>query len=181
MQKSHSHEFVYAICTVVVGLCWFAGGATALDASAAQSHPIKIAVFPFELEDFSAASQQGSAPSETTALAQSTEEAKQQLLQSGRYVVVDAAEADISTAKGEGLRNCRGCEAAIAMKLEADQALLGVVTKISMTEYTVRFQISDVRKNSVMSNITTDLRIGADYSWSRGVRWLMKNRVLAPK
>jgi len=39
---------------------------------------------PFELEDFSAANGQGSSPVETTYLAQSTEEAKQQLLQSGQ-------------------------------------------------------------------------------------------------
>jgi hypothetical protein len=62
-------------------------------------------------------------------LAQSTEEAKQQLLQSGRYRLIDTTDADIGAAKGQGLRNCKGCEAAIAMKLGADQALIGVVTK----------------------------------------------------
>ena len=87
----------------------------------------------------------------------------------------------IGAAKEQGLRNCGDCETAIAMKLGADQALLGVVTKISMTEYTVRFQISDARKGELITNLTSDLRIGADYSWSRGVRWLMQNRMLASK
>lgn len=143
--------------------------------------PIKIAVFPFELEDFSAAGQEGSAPNEASALAQSTEEAKSQLVQSGRYIAVDTTGADIGAAKGAGLRNCGGCEAAAALKLGADQALLGVVTKISMTEYTVRFQVRDARTGAVLSSLFTDLRIGADYSWSRGVRWLMQNRLLASK
>jgi hypothetical protein len=141
--------------------------------------PIKIAVFPFELEDFSAAGQEGSAPDETSFLAQSTEEAKQQLAQSGRYVVVDTAGADVVPAKTHELRDCGGCEAPAALKLGADQALVGVVTKISMTEYTVRFQVRDARTGTVLSSLFTDLRMGADYSWSRGVRWLMQNRLLA--
>jgi hypothetical protein len=181
MLETGLHKFVRTAAIVVALSSYLVGRAAAFDVPVTQPSPIKIAVFPFELEDFSAASQAGSAPSETTALAQSTEEAKQQLLQSGRYVLVDAAGADIGAAKEQGLRNCGDCETAIAMKLGADQALLGVVTKISMTEYTVRFQISDARKGELITNLTSDLRIGADYSWSRGVRWLMQNRMLASK
>jgi len=154
-------------------LCWTAY------AAAAGAPPIKIAVFPFELEDFSAAKGQGTSPVETSYLAQSTEEAKQQLVQSGRYGLVDTAAADVSAANGLGLRNCNGCEAAIAMKLGADQALIGVVTKISMMEYVVQFKVSDARTGAVISSFTTGLRMGADYSWSRGARWLVKNRMLA--
>lgn len=150
-------------------------------AGAAADAPIKIAVFPFELEDFSAAKGQGTSPVETSYLVQSTAEAKQQLLQSGRYSLVDTAGADISPAKGQGLRNCNGCEAAIAMKLGADEALIGIVTKISMTEYVVQFRVSDAHTAAVLASLTTGLRMGADYSWSRGARWLVQNRMLAPK
>jgi opacity protein-like surface antigen len=157
----------------VIACCWTGY------AAAADVPPIKIAVFPFELEDFSAAAAEGSSPDVTAALAQSTEEAKQQLLQSGRYSLIDTAGADLGAAKGQGLRNCGGCEAGIAMKLGADQALIGVVTKISMTEYVVQLQVSDAQKGTVISKFTTDLRMGANDSWFRGVRWLMKNRLLA--
>lgn len=153
----------------------------ALAAETLAPVPIKIAVFPFELEDFSAAGQEGSAPDETSFLAQSTEEAKQQLARSGRYVLVDASGADVGSAKAHDLRDCGGCEGAAALKLGADQALIGVVTKISMTEYTVRFQVRDTRTGTVLSSLFTDLRIGADYSWPRGVRWLMQNRLLASR
>jgi hypothetical protein len=47
-----------------------------------------------------AAAKQG----EASYLAQSAEEAKQQLLQSGRYLI-DTSDADIGAAKGQGLRN----------------------------------------------------------------------------
>ena len=118
---------------------------------------------------------------ETSYLAQATDEAEQQLRASGRYTVIDAVHSDISAAKGQGLRNCGGCEAPIALSLGADEALIGVVTKISMTEYTVRFRISNAQNGELISTYSTDLRMGADYSWSRGVRWLMQNRMLASK
>ena len=118
---------------------------------------------------------------ETSYLAQSTEEAKQQLLQSGRYGLVDTTAADVSAAQGRGLRNCNGCEAAIALRLGADQALIGVVTKISMMEYVVQVRVTDARKDATLASFTTGLRMGADYSWSRGVRSLMKNQMLAAK
>jgi len=161
---------------VIAACCW-----TGLAAADDQVVPIKIAVFPFELEDFSAAREQGSSPVVTSYLEQSTEEARRQLLQSGRYRLIDTAGSETQAAKDQGLRNCGGCEAAAATALGADQALIGVVTKISMTEYIVRFQVSDARKGAVISGFSTDLRMGTSDSWFRGVRWLMKNRMLVSK
>jgi hypothetical protein len=159
--------------------CWVAYAAA--DSLPSTTPPIKIAVFEFELEDFSAAGQAKAVAAETSYLALATDEAEQQLRASGRYTVIDAVHSDISAAKGQGLRNCGGCEAPIALSLGADQALIGVVTKISMTEYTVRFRISSAQNGGPISTYSTDLRMGADDSWSRGVRWLMQNRMLASK
>jgi len=149
----------------------------AVDLSADPPSKIRIAVFPFELDDFSAAGRAGSAPVETSYLAQSTEEAREQLLKSGRYRLVDTT----VNAKDRPLRDCSGCAAAIAKTLGADQALRGEITKISMTEYVVNIEISDAQNGKILSRYTTSLRIGADYSWPRGVRWLMQRRVLASK
>jgi hypothetical protein len=46
--------------------------------------------------------------------------------------------------------------------------LIGVVTKISITEYTVRFRVSNAQNGELISTYSTDLRMSADYSWSRG-------------
>jgi hypothetical protein len=143
--------------------------------------PIKIAIFDFELEDFSAAGTTTAGPLEAKYLAQGTEEARRKLAESGRYDIVDTAGADLAAAQGHGLRNCRGCDAGIAAKLGAEQDMVGVVTKISMTEYTVTVQVRDARTGAVLNTYTTSLRIGAGYSWARGVAWLMKNRVLASR
>jgi hypothetical protein len=163
----------------VAATCW-AGCAFAVDAPG-SSPPIKIAVFDFELEDFSAAGGTGASPDVAKYLAHATDIAKRQLAESGRYSIIDTAGADLSAAKGQGLRNCRGCDAAIAAKLGADQDMVGVVTKISMTEYTVTVQVTDARNGAAVATFTTGLRIGAAYSWDRGVTWLMKNRVLASR
>jgi len=176
-----TRKLAYQFGVAAVILCCWTGPAAAIDGPDTSTAPVKIAVFPFELEDFSAAGKQGPSPIETSYLVQSTEEAKKQLLQSGHYSLIDTAGIDLGAAKEEGLRNCKGCEAAIAMKLGADQALIGVVTKISMTEYVVRLQVSDARKRRVISSFATGLRMGANYSWPRGVRWLMQNRMLASK
>lgn len=155
-----------------------AGHALAGDA---RAEPVKIAVFDFELEDMSAAGGTGASPDESKYLAQATEEAKRKLAESGRYAIVDTTGADLSAAEGHGLRNCHGCDIAIAKKLGADQDMVGVVTKISMTEYTVTVQVSDVQTGDVLKTYATGLRMGANYSWARGAGWLMKNRVLASR
>jgi hypothetical protein len=162
---------------LLVMACWAAGSAAVADAPVPAAAPVKIAVFPFELDDYAAAAKEGQAQY----LQQSTEEAKRQLQESGRYSLVDTAHADMAAAQGQGLRNCSGCAASIAKQLGADQALVGVVTRVSNTEYLVKFQVSDARTGNVIGDYATDLRMGADYSWSRGVRWLMQNQMLAAK
>jgi hypothetical protein len=63
----------------------------------------------------------------------------------------------------------------------AEQALIGGVTKISMTEYVVQLQVRDAQTGEVVSKFSTGLRMDANYSWSRGVRSLVKNEMLAPQ
>ena len=175
---------------IVLGIVFLAGNAIAggvhdgpsgMESEAPQQRlePIKIAVFDFGLEDFSAAGATVAGPFEAKYLAQATEEAKRKLAESGRYSIVNTAGADLAAAQGHGLRNCRGCDAAIAAKLGADQDMIGVVTKISVVEYTVTVQVSDARTGAVIQTFTTNLRMGAGSSWALGAAWLMKNRVLA--
>ena len=70
--------------------------------------------------------------------------------------------------KGRSLRQCNGCEAAVALKLGADQSFVGVVTRISRVEYAERFQIRDAHTGALVLARQTDLQLGADYSWNRG-------------
>jgi hypothetical protein len=151
----------------------------ALPASAATSTPTKLAIFDVELEDFSAgASSAGETRSDTEQLTRVTHEVREIFAQSGRYRLVDVDGADGAPAKAHTLRDCDGCDAAIALKLGAEQSFVGVVKRISRAEYMVRFQIRDARTGAVVSDENSGLRMGADDSWSRGAARLIKDRLL---
>jgi len=76
------------------------------------------------------------------------------------------------------LRDCGGCEAAIAKELGADQSLIGVVRRVSRTEYTLGFQVRDARTGAVLTRGDSGLRMGADYSWKRGAVRLVSDRLI---
>ena len=149
----------------------------AFPAEAASPAPIKLAIFDFEFEDFTDRSA-GETPSDTEQLRRVTDEVRQLLAQSGRYSLIDVGSADAVAVKAHTLRECNGCDADIALQLRAEQSFVGVVRRISRTEYTVRFQIRDARTSAVVSSENSGLRMGADYSWSRGAARLIKDRLL---
>jgi hypothetical protein len=163
-----------------LGIALFCGVAiTALATRAETAPPIKIAVFDFELEDYSAGGGIiGETPEDIAQLKRATDEARQLLAQSGRYSLVDVSHADAEPAKTQSLRTCSGCEAEIAHKLGADQSFVGIVARSSRTEYAVGFQIRDARDGSLVFKQQTEMRMGTNDSWNRGVIRLMKNTLL---
>jgi hypothetical protein len=156
-----------------------AGLSFAKAAEPAAPQPIKLAVFPFELEDFSAAAAY-IAPDDIDReqLQLSTEEARRLIAQSGRYQLVDIGAVNDEAAKAGKLHDCDGCEARIAAGLNADQSMIGIVTRISRTDYAVTYKIRDARSGALVDVEQTDLRAGANSAWSRGARWLIQRRLL---
>jgi Protein of unknown function (DUF2380) len=146
---------------------------------AADPDLVKIAVFDFELEDKSAGGGIiGPDAIDAENLKASTEEARRMLAGSGRYSIVDTGSAADEVTSAGGILQCNGCDAPLAKELGADQSMVGVVTRITRTEYTLQILVRDTRTGAVISNDFTGLRMGANYSWPRGVKWLMDNRVL---
>jgi hypothetical protein len=142
--------------------------------------PVKMAVFPFELEDFSAGA--GYVPPDDIDREQlrlSTEEARRLIAAPGRYQLVDVSAVNDPAAKAGKLRDCDGCEAGIAAGLDADQSMIGIVTRITRMEYAVTYKLRDARSGAIVAVGQTDLRMGANVAWSRGARWLIENRLLA--
>jgi hypothetical protein len=158
-------------------------GALAAALPAAQTTaaaPISLAVFGFELEDTSAAaSPSGPAPSDVAHLAEVTDGVRKLLAQSGRYRLVDISGTNAQPVRAHALRDCNGCDAAIALQLGADQSMIGVVRRVSRTEYTVGFQVRDSHTGALVSTGDSGLRMGADYSWTRGAVRLVGDRLLA--
>ena len=156
-----------------------ASSAVAGAAQAVAPSPVKMAVFSFELADFSAAA--GYVPPDDIDREQlrlSTEEARRLIAASGRYQLVDVGAVNDQAAKAGKLRDCDGCDARIAAGLEADQSMIGIVTRITRMEYAVTYKIRDARSGALVDVKQTDLRMGANVAWSRGARWLIENRLL---
>jgi len=124
--------------------------AVAADASATL---IKLAVFDFKLEDGSAgASVEGDRARDDQYMKAVSAEVRRVIEQSGRYQLVDVS--------------------------GAEQSLTGVVRRITRTEYVVSFRLADVKTGATLVQKETDLRMGANYSWSRGAAKLIKAELL---
>jgi hypothetical protein len=148
---------------------------------AAGAEPVRdIVVFDFEMMDSSAAA--GIIPPDEIDmkyLAESTQVAKTQLLSAGTYKIVDAKPAADEIAKAGEFRRCNGCEAAIASKLGGKLALTGLVNRISRTEFEMLIRVVDTDTGTPVAVGYTGLRMGANYAWPRGAKWLMEKRVVA--
>jgi hypothetical protein len=168
-----------SIALILAPAIVLAAFAPAAAAETVAPSPIKMAVFPFELEDFSA----GAAyippdDIDREQLRLSTEEARRLIAASGRYRLVDVGALNNEAAKAGKLRDCDGCEARIAAGLDADQSMIGIVTRITRMEYAVTFKLRDAKSGAIVAVEQTDLRMGANVAWSRGARWLIQNRLL---
>ena len=142
--------------------------------------PVKLALFDFELLDVSGGA--GVIPEDARDAEQlrlATEAARKLIAQSGHYALVDVSGADSKPASAHDLHDCGGCDAALAAKLGADQSLVGVVTRVTRTDYNVTYTLRDARSGKVLAVQQTDLRIGANYSWPRGAASLIRDKFLA--
>jgi hypothetical protein len=169
------------IALILTPVIVLASLAAAGAAETAAPSPTKMAVFPFELEDFSAgAAYVPPDDIDREQLRLSTEEARRLIAASGRYLLVDVSAVNDQAAKAGKLRDCDGCEARIVAGLGADQSMIGIVSRITRMEYAVTYKIRDARSGALVDVKQTDLRMGANVAWSRGARWLIENRLLAP-
>jgi hypothetical protein len=167
------------IALLLVPVMVLAGSTLAKADDPSASRPVKLALFPFELEDFSAAAAYIPPDDiDREQLRLSTEEARRLIAQSGRYELIDVGGASDEAAKAGKLRYCNGCEAKIAAGLHADQSMIGIVTRISRTDYAVTYKIRDAQSGALVDVEQTDLRAGANSAWSRGARWLIERRLL---
>jgi hypothetical protein len=168
-----------AILSLLVWASVFAGFVAAEADEAVAPPVVKLAVFPFELQDFSAAAAFTPADDiDREQLRLATQEARRLIAESGRYQLVDVGGANEEAAKAGKLHDCGGCEAKIAAGFDADESMIGIVTRISRTEFAVTYEIRDARTGAVVDVEQTDLRMGANSSWSRGARWLIQRRLL---
>lgn len=153
--------------------------ATVAATGAVQPTPIKIAVFDFELDDASpAAAFLGQSTSSAALMAKVSSAAREELEHSGRYRVIDASQLDPKLLGERSLKNCAGCEAGIALRLGAEQSLIGVVRRVTQTDYYVTVLIRDARSGKIVDQQEANFA-GGEEGWASGVRMLIRHQILA--
>ena len=94
------------------------------------------------------------------------------------YVVVDETPAAAKIEDAGYLHSCNGCEAKIARDLGAELAITGTVQKVSNLILNINLYVRDAATKKQLRAMSADIRGNTDRSWSRGVTYLVKNRLL---
>jgi hypothetical protein len=146
---------------------------------AAKAEPQRAAIFGFELDDTSLEGEKsGPRRDEQARLRQLDSQLRDLLAGSGEYLPVDTA--SIATeARSRNLWDCGGCEAALAAKAGAQVAVIGWVQKVSNLILNINVVIRDASSGAVLHAGSVDIRGNTDESWSRGLSYLVRNRLLS--
>jgi hypothetical protein len=148
--------------------------------SAAAAAP-KAAVFDFELVDTSLdGAMLGASEVEAKRIAMLSDRLRSALAGSGEYDVVDIAPVRAEAAN-RNLQACGGCDRHMAAELGAELAVTGVVHKVSNLILNINLYVRDVETGSLVEGYSADIRSNTDESWTRGLDWLLENRLLAPE
>ncbi len=153
---------------------------TIMMSTAALAGPPRLAVFDFEMIDTSLQGEVNGVQAEEQArLARAGDQVRGELAQSGRFDVLDIAPVN-AAAHGSNLQACGGCDVKLAGELGADLLITGVVQKVSNLILNVNLYLRDVHSGQLLAVMSADMRGNTDESWSRAVRYLLRNRLLAP-
>jgi len=139
-----------------------------------------LAVFDFELIDTSLEGElNGPRRDEQVRLANTTDQLRRRLAESGRFVVLEIAPV-AAQARASNLQACGGCDTRLAKTIGAELAVTGTVQKVSNLILNMNIYIRDVQSGELVAAMSADLRGNTDESWARTLDWLLRNRLLAP-
>lgn len=160
----------------------FLAAALALSPLFARAQAERAAVFPFELYDTSLQGEKGGQGADEHArLALIDGKLRTMLANSGRYDPVPLGSAAAKAADLD-LRTCDGCELPLARELGAGVSVVGWVQKVSPLILNINLVIRDVGTGKVVDGGSVDIRGDTDESWTRGVAYLLHDRLhMIPK
>lgn len=108
-------------------------------------------------------------------------ELRRALAESGRYVVLEIPpELRARLAEGPLLRSCTSCATDAATTLGAQLSVVTVVHKVSNLILSINIALHEVPSGATRAAYSADIRGNTDESWLHGLRWLLRNRLLAP-
>jgi hypothetical protein len=138
----------------------------------------RLAVFNFELIDTSLEGEMSGARAEEQQRLKVISDQLRQMLTEKGYTVVDFTPVADVIAKAAPLHRCNGCAARIAEQLGARLALTGTVQKVSNLILNINVFVWDAKTGQERTRTSVDIRGNNDESWSRGVSYLVRNRLV---
>ena len=143
-------------------------------AAAPVPAPVPAAVFPFEMEDTGPV---GVQPADQARLHRLDAQLVQTLTASGRYEPVDI-ENVASQLAANSLHDCGSCGPELARAVGARVSVNGWVQKVSNLILNINLVVRDAATGKVLRAGSVDIRGNTDESWTRGLAYLLKNRIL---
>ncbi len=160
-------------CAILLGLV-----PTLLGFAGVEAAPLKAVVFDLEIV---AASPLERDDSTQAARAKKASEAMRHLLAgSSQVTLVDSAPAAAEIAKKLPLSACRGCDLDIARRLGADVEIATALQRSSPVILGFSGAVRDVRTGKLLRSAVVDIRGDTDEDWARGLRFLLRDRLLDP-
>lgn len=162
-------------CAAWVCLVYLGCGLACATASASNRKP--TAVFPISFDDTSLQGQeQGPRAEEQTRLLDLDRQLRDAVGQSGCCVVLDLTPV-AKDAQDLNLVSCDGCELDLARKMHAAISVTGWVQKVSNLILNINLVARDVSSGQVIKAGSVDIRGNTAKSWSRGLSYLLRNRL----
>jgi hypothetical protein len=150
-----------------------------LSATPVAAEPVRVAIFDFEMIDTSLDGEmKGTSAEEKARLAKLAPALRDKLAASDRFLVVDTTSVN-ERAHAQNLQACGGCDATLAHEVGADVAVTGTVQKVSNLILNINIYLRDARNDRMLQAMSADIRGNTDESWSRGLSYLIRNKLLA--
>ena len=99
--------------------------------------------------------------------------------ESGKFQIVDISPVNVA-AHQSNLQACGGCDVKLARQLDADLEMTGLVQKVSNLILNINLYLRDVHTGRLVAAASADMRGNTDESWTRTMRYLINERLLAP-
>ncbi|MXQ12083.1 DUF2380 domain-containing protein [Microvirga makkahensis] len=147
--------------------------------SGAAAEEFKTVVFDIELVDTSQAAELGIRNDQIQRLQLVSDELRTLLQASPQIELIDTAPKREDVTQKAPLHKCSGCAEDLAKDLGADLVVSGIVQKTSDLILSFAVTIKDAHSGKIVRGGQADIRGNTDESWLRGIRWLVKNRLLA--
>jgi hypothetical protein len=139
--------------------------------------PIKVAFFGFELINTSL---EQTTPAEETRIKQLNDIYRDMLEKSGHYQFVPISPAiQKQIEESTKISTCNGCQLIWAREAGADLAAYGEVQKVSNLILNLNVYMQESKDGHQYFGRSVDIRGNTDETWQHGIRYLIKNYLLA--